>query len=207
MAKRLGNVTTVQGMREADVSPAALRHFVFNTHYRKELNLSDDALEASINAVRRVGDFADRLAAATGGTPELAAAADTAVAEVRGRAVRGPERAERAGWAVHVHPSGERPARPARIGRRGSWPGSAGVRAHQRRAGHRCRTGKSTTRRWLRGSRSGCRRAARRAERRDFAEADRIRAELVGKGIAIEDAGGRTTLEAGPVEAGFGPDA
>ena len=55
MAKRLGNVTTVQGMREAQISPAAVRHFVFNTHYRKELNLSEDALEASINAVRRVG--------------------------------------------------------------------------------------------------------------------------------------------------------
>jgi cysteinyl-tRNA synthetase len=75
MAKRLGNVTTVKGMREKGVSPAALRHLVFTTHYRKELNLSDDALEASINAVRRVGDFADRLVAAAGGTPELAKAA------------------------------------------------------------------------------------------------------------------------------------
>src|SRR5215470_12797295 len=84
MAKRLGNVTTVQGMREAGITPAALRHFVFNTHYRKELNLSEEALEASINAVRRVGDFADRLAAATGGTAELAAAAAQAVAQGEG---------------------------------------------------------------------------------------------------------------------------
>ena len=65
-----------------DISAAAVRHFVFNTHYRKELNLSEEALEASINAVRRVGDFAERLATATGGTPELAEAADAAVAEV-----------------------------------------------------------------------------------------------------------------------------
>src|SRR6266480_1069629 len=66
MAKRRGNVTTVQGMREGDISAAAVRHFVFNTHYRKELHLSEEALEASINAVRRVGDFAERLSAATG---------------------------------------------------------------------------------------------------------------------------------------------
>jgi cysteinyl-tRNA synthetase len=82
MAKRLGNVTTVHGMREAHISPAAVRHFVFNTHYRKELNLSEEALEASINAVRRVGDFADRLASATGGTDALASAADSAVTDV-----------------------------------------------------------------------------------------------------------------------------
>src|SRR3954469_20676419 len=79
MAKRLGNVTTVKGMRDARISAAALRHFVFTTHYRKELNLSDDALEASANGVRRVGDFADRLAAATGGTAELAKAASEAL--------------------------------------------------------------------------------------------------------------------------------
>ena len=84
MAKRLGNVTTVRGMREADISPAAVRHFVFNTHYRKELNLSEEALEASINAVRRVGDFAERLGSARGGTRELAAAAKEAVAAVEG---------------------------------------------------------------------------------------------------------------------------
>jgi cysteinyl-tRNA synthetase len=84
MAKRLGNVTTVQGMREAGISPAALRHFVFTTHYRKELNLSEDALDASANAVRRVGDFAERLAGAQGGTAELGKAADEALVQFKG---------------------------------------------------------------------------------------------------------------------------
>jgi cysteinyl-tRNA synthetase len=76
MAKRVGNVATVADLREQGVSAAAFRAFVFSTHYRKQLNLSSEALEAAIEGVRRVGDFADRLAAATGGTAELAAAAE-----------------------------------------------------------------------------------------------------------------------------------
>src|SRR5688500_9598596 len=83
MAKRVGNVSTVKDLREQGVSAAALRHFVFSTHYRKQLNLSGVALEASMEAVRRVGEFAARLAEATGGTPELALAADEADLAVR----------------------------------------------------------------------------------------------------------------------------
>lgn len=75
MAKRVGNVATVADLREQGVSAAAFRAFVFSTHYRKQLNLSSDALESAIEGVRRVGDFAERLSAAKGGTPELAAAA------------------------------------------------------------------------------------------------------------------------------------
>jgi cysteinyl-tRNA synthetase len=71
MAKRVGNVATVADMRDQGISAAAFRAFVFSTHYRKQLNLSADALEAATEGVRRVGDFADRLASATGGTPEL----------------------------------------------------------------------------------------------------------------------------------------
>jgi cysteinyl-tRNA synthetase len=76
MAKRVGNVTTVEGLREAGVGAAAVRHFMFTVHYRTQLNLTEEALEASQNAVRRVGQFAERLAAAEGGTPGLAAAAE-----------------------------------------------------------------------------------------------------------------------------------
>jgi len=83
MAKRVGNVSTVAGMKEAGISAAAFRHFVFSTHYRKQLNLSPEALESAIEGVRRVGDFAERLAMATGGTPELAVAARQAEQKTR----------------------------------------------------------------------------------------------------------------------------
>jgi cysteinyl-tRNA synthetase len=82
MAKRLGNVATVQDLRDQGVPAAAFRHFVFSTHYRKQLNLSGDALEASMEGVRRIADFAERLADAKSATPELEKVADEAEAEV-----------------------------------------------------------------------------------------------------------------------------
>jgi cysteinyl-tRNA synthetase len=81
MAKRLGNVATVQDLRDNGVSAAAFRHFVFSTHYRKQLNLSSDALEGSIEGVRRLADFAVRLAEAKAATPELEKIAEEADAE------------------------------------------------------------------------------------------------------------------------------
>ena len=83
MAKRVGNVTNVADLRAQGVSGAALRHFVFSTHYRKQINLSGEALEGSLAAVRRVADFAARLASESGGTPELAAAARQAESGAR----------------------------------------------------------------------------------------------------------------------------
>lgn len=76
MAKRVGNVANVQDLRDQGISAAALRHFVFSTHYRKQINLSAPALEASLEAVHRIGEFKHRLDTALGGTPELAAAAN-----------------------------------------------------------------------------------------------------------------------------------
>jgi cysteinyl-tRNA synthetase len=76
MAKRIGNVATVKDLRDQGVSAAAFRHFVFTTHYRKQLNLSAVALEASMEGVRRVGDFVERLSEARAGTAELVRAAE-----------------------------------------------------------------------------------------------------------------------------------
>jgi cysteinyl-tRNA synthetase len=82
MAKRLGNVATVQDLRDQGVPAAAFRHFVFSTHYRKQLNMSSEALEASIEGVRRIADFAQRLADAKAATPELEKIAEETEAEV-----------------------------------------------------------------------------------------------------------------------------
>ena len=192
MAKRLGNVMTVQGMRDANVSPAALRHFVFTTHYRKELNLSDDALDASANAVRRVGDFADRLASAIGGTTELGQAADAALSDFR-LALFDDLNAPNAMAVLFTFITRAN----AELDRRGI--DAAGLaKAREVFAAIDSvldivpdrEVGDSALVAWVE-ERLEARRAAR--GRRDFAEADRIRKEFQDRGIVIEDGLGVTT--------------
>ena len=195
MAKRVGNVSTVQGLREERFSAAALRHFVFNTHYRKELNLSDEALEASRQAVRRVGDFADRLhsasATALGGTPELARAAADAVEQAEAALfddLNGPE-------ALAALFDFIRKAN-AELDRHGG-DGDSVERA--RAAFARIdsileivperENAAAVLVEWI-DERIAARREARIG--RDFAAADRIREELAERGVTIEDAGGDT---------------
>jgi len=195
MAKRVGNVITVEWLRENAVPAAALRHFVFNTHYRKELNFSDEALEASIQGVRRVRDFFDRLydpaTLSFGGTAELATAADEAVAAAEAALfddLNGPE-------ALAAMFNFIRRAN-AELDRRGGDRTSV---ERARAAFERInsvldivpeRAGADPElASWIE-ERIGARRDAR--ARRDFGEADRIRAELTARGVAIEDAGGET---------------
>ncbi len=186
MAKRLGNVTTVQGMRESRISAAAVRHFVFNTHYRKELNLSEEALEASINAVRRVGDFAERLATAMGGTPALGDAAEAAVAEVEAALFDDLNAPNALGGLFTFITKAN-----AELDRKG---GDAESLDRARAAFGRINgvldivpdrtVDDPEFAAWVE-ERLSARRAAR--ERRDFADADRIRNELTERGVLIED--------------------
>ena len=195
MAKRVGNVSSVQGLRESKFSAAALRHFVFNTHYRKELNLSEEALEASRQAVRRVGDFAERLYSETtltlGGTAELASAAVEAVARAEAALfddLNGPEAL--AALFDFIRKGN------AELDRRG---GDQSAVERARAAFVRINgvldivpdreVADGELANWIE-ERLAARREAR--TRRDFAEADRIRDELGGRGVAIEDAGGAT---------------
>jgi cysteinyl-tRNA synthetase len=195
MAKRVGNVSTVQGLRQEKVSAAALRHFVFNTHYRKELNLSIEALEASKEAVRRVGDFADRLrdpaTLASGGTPELAKAADEAVAAAEAALfddLNGPEALAalfnfiRRANAELDRSGGDRVAVERARAAFDRIDSVLDIVPERASAG-------AELERWI-GERLSARREAR--IRRDFAEADRIRGELTARGVTIEDSGGET---------------
>jgi cysteinyl-tRNA synthetase len=195
MAKRVGNVFTVAGLREAGISAAAVRHFVFNTHYRKELNLSDQALEASTEAVRRVGDFARRLrdpaTLERGGTGGLAHAAEEAVhlfEEALFDDLNAPE-------ALAALFDFIRQAN-AELDRKG---GDRNAVERARAAFDRIdlvldivpeaveADAELVT--WIEG-RLAARRQAR--IRRDFAESDRIRDELKGRGVVLEDAAGET---------------
>jgi cysteinyl-tRNA synthetase len=186
MAKRLGNVTTVGDLKEQGVPGAAFRHFIFSSHYRKQLNLSGEALEGSIEAVRRVRDFQDRLREAKGGTPELAEAAESlesATREALFDDLNAPEamaalfsfirkanaELDRGGSDM----SGLDRAREAFALANGVLdvvPEVAGPSAELSA--------------WVEERLEARKRA--RAER-NFAQADAIRAELEGRGIAIED--------------------
>ena len=191
MAKRVGNVSTVQGLREAHVSAAAIRHFVFSAHYRKELNLSEEALDASAEAVRRVGDFAERLARAKGGTPGLALAAREAESAFAA-ALFDDLNAPKAMAVLFTFIN----AANAELDR--GEEDAAGL--HAARAAFEQMNGvldlipdrtvvDPELAKWVE-EQLEARRAAR--GRRDFAEADRIRAELTGRGIAIEDSAAGT---------------
>ncbi|MBA3339339.1 MAG: cysteine--tRNA ligase [Gemmatimonadaceae bacterium] len=196
MAKRVGNVSTVEGLREAKVSAAALRHFVFNTHYRKELNFSDEALEASRQAVRRIGDFGDRLwsddALALGGTAELSKAADESIVAMESALFDDLNGPEALGALFDFIRRGN-----AELDKKGGDTQSV---ERARAAFARFDSvldilpGKDTAdeslAEWIE-ERLLARRKAR--TRRDFAEADGIREELTGRGVVIEDSGGGTT--------------
>ena len=186
MAKRLGNVSTVQDLRDNGVPAAAFRHFVFSTHYRKQLNLSGDALEASMEGVRRIADFAERLRAAKGATPELEKIADETDAEVTA-ALFDDLNAPIALGALFMF---VRKAN-AELDRNG-----VDKRALERARAVFARINSvldvvpvavgpdPELARWVEEKLSA-RKDAR--ARRDFAEADRIRAEIEGRGVTIED--------------------
>ncbi|MBI2796942.1 MAG: cysteine--tRNA ligase [Gemmatimonadetes bacterium] len=186
MAKRVGNVTNVADLRTQGVSGAALRHFVFSTHYRKQINLSGEALEGSLAAVRRVADFAARLATETGGTPELAVAAREAEAGARAALFDDLNAPEAMATLFSFITVANR-----ELDRRG---GDAAALAEARRVFGvidgvldivpEAAGADDVLAAWVE-ERLAARAAARKA--RDFSRADAIRREIEARGVALED--------------------
>jgi len=67
MSKRFGNITTARDLREDGVDPGAVRLLMFQVHYRKQLDLTDEALASAREGSRRLGEFQNRLLAAARG--------------------------------------------------------------------------------------------------------------------------------------------
>jgi cysteinyl-tRNA synthetase len=62
MSKSAGGFTTMRDLVAAGHDPLAIRFFLIaNAHYRARIRLSNDALHAAAEQVRRLRDFADRL--------------------------------------------------------------------------------------------------------------------------------------------------
>jgi cysteinyl-tRNA synthetase len=186
MAKRVGNVWKVDELKAAGLDGAATRHFMFTTHYRKQLNLSLDALEASRRAVRRVGDLAARLASAVGAPAALSAAAVEAEADFRAAMaddLNAPEAVAALFTFINranamLDEGGDDAAALARA--RSAFAVMNGVLDLVPDA----LDADAELSAWVE-ERLAARAAARAA--RDFAASDAIRAELTGRGIAIED--------------------
>jgi cysteinyl-tRNA synthetase len=203
MAKRVGNVQNVQDLREQGISAAAVRHLVFSTHYRQQLNLVPEALEAAMKGAKRVAELEDRLAREAGGTPALAEAAERLERDAREALfddLNGPQ----ALAALHEFVR----AANAELDRGGS-DAAALERARQSYAlvngvldvGGRAASGAAEAGADERAlaDRIEARLAERKAARArgDFAASDRIRDELRAEGIEIKDTPGGTVWRKG----------
>jgi cysteinyl-tRNA synthetase len=186
MAKRLGNVATVQDLRDQGIPAAAFRHFVFSTHYRKQLNMSADALEASMEGVKRVADFAQRLADAKSATPELEQVADDAEAAVIAALYDDLNAPIALGALFTFIRKANAELDRTGVDRRALerarevfWKINSVLDVVPEAAGPDPELAQ-----WVEGKLSA-RKDAR--ARKEFAQADAIRAEIEGRGIAIED--------------------
>src|SRR5256885_17034384 len=61
MSKRFGNFLTARDLRDQGVDAAAVRLLFWQTHYRKALDFTDDALAAAGAGVKRLGGVYGRV--------------------------------------------------------------------------------------------------------------------------------------------------
>lgn len=212
MSKRFGNITTARDLREDGVDAGAIRLLVFQTHYRQRLDLTDEALAAAREGARRIGTFARRLGTARGapegeGFHAVAARLRADVTAALDDDLNGPRALsavfEFVSGGNRLLDAGERPGAEAL----GAWAWVdgilevttapqvveiRGVEVGMRPGEIRVVTTPgdvppgdvSLAERWA-SEWAELRREAK--ARRDFAEADRIRALLAGHGFEVRD--------------------
>ena len=61
MSKSLGNFFTLRDLLNKGYHPKAIRYLLLSSHYRQQLNFTEDAIKASDNAVQRLNDFMMKL--------------------------------------------------------------------------------------------------------------------------------------------------
>ncbi len=190
MSKRFGNILTARDLQEEGVDAAAVRMLYFSTHYRQQLSFSDEALNGATEGVRRLGELHGRLKEMAGrGSHHEMKPPDSAVrfeSEFR----RGLDDDLNAPQAVAAIFSFARTAnREIDQGVWGPSEASAALMALDKALGvldilpSAVDVGEDFQN-WIE-ERIAARQAAR--ESRDFGTADAIRAELMARGVELED--------------------
>jgi cysteinyl-tRNA synthetase len=85
MSKSLGNVFNLPDIVAKGYRPSALRYLLLATHYRKHVKFSWDAMSQAEESLRRLADFVDRLdrVTAAGSHPEIASKVSAAEAQFK----------------------------------------------------------------------------------------------------------------------------
>ncbi len=187
MSKRHGNFLTARDLREQGVDAAAVRLLFFQTHYRQPVDFTDEALEAAKEGVRRLGEFHQRLQGARSREPgaeldKLAGRLEADVATALNDDLNAPRAvAVLFDFVRAVNRELDKPVAPA---------GTARALAAFERVTDvldvlpTARSADPALARWVE-ERIAARAQARKSK--DFKAADAIRAELLAKGVAIED--------------------
>ena len=196
MSKSLGNVFTVPDIRSKGYRPSALRYLLLSTHYRKQVKFSWHTLDQAEESLRRLADFVERLdRVSTSGTSDQIAA-KVAAAESQFAAALGQDlnsagalgavfdlvRALNAAIDAGQLGTGDVPGVKGAFDR---FDRVLGVLALRRQEDREAALPVAEIDRLV-----TARQDARR--RRDFAEGDRIRHELLARGIVLEDSASGT---------------
>jgi cysteinyl-tRNA synthetase len=186
MSKSLGNFFTIREVLQK-FDPQTLRFFIVRSHYRSPLNYSDVHLEDARAALRRLYTALDVV------SPDTVAIDWSHPAAARFKAAMDNDFGTPEAIAVLFELAAEvnRGKSPQAAGLLKALGGCLGVlQGHPKaflRAGTRIEEATIAT---LIEQRAAAKKA------RDFAEADRIRADLLAQGVVLKDSPGGTTWEA-----------
>ena len=192
MSKSVGNVHTVQDVLDKGFRLSALRYILLSGYYRKQLNFTWTGLEQAEEALRRITDFLGRVETLTGGGthPDVGARVKEAVDGVRRGVARRPQHRRGPGRDLRSDPRAQHPRWTARQVGKGDAPAILAAFDHFDRvlgvlSLRRAEDATPPIPQAEIDAAIQARQEARR--RRDFAEADRIRQDLLAKGVILED--------------------